>query len=102
MVVFEEILPLPVMALVCVGMVSLIVLMMSKSKKAEKQLKSKFKTSKPDEKPIFRGNLTKEEVSRHNTSEDAWIIVDGKVYDITTYVDLHPGGRAYLMTISYI
>jgi len=93
MVVFEEILPLPVMALVCVGMISLIVLMLSRLKKDDKQIKSKYKTSKPEEKPKFRGNLSKTEVSRHNSSADAWIIVDGKVYDVTTYVDLHPGGR---------
>lgn len=93
MAVFEEILPLPVMALLCVGMLSLIVLIMSKPASSEKQIKSKYKTSKPEAKPVFRGNLTKEEVSRHNSASDAWIIVDGKVYDVTTYVDLHPGGK---------
>ena len=25
-----------------------------------------------------------------------WIIVDGKVYDVTEYVDIHPGGDAIL------
>jgi Cytochrome b5-like Heme/Steroid binding domain len=34
---------------------------------------------------------TPEEVSTHNIASDAWIIVDGKVYDITDYIgQLHP------------
>jgi len=32
----------------------------------------------------------------HNVPKDAWIIVDNKVYDITSYVDSHPGGDSIL------
>lgn len=36
--------------------------------------------------------LTPEEVARHNSPQDCWIIVEGKVYDVTGYLTLHPGG----------
>ena len=28
--------------------------------------------------------------------KDAWIVVKGRVYDVTAYVDDHPGGAAIL------
>ncbi len=39
---------------------------------------------------------TKEEVATHKTSGDCWTIINGKVYDITTYVSQHPGGAEIL------
>lgn len=35
--------------------------------------------------------FTREEVSRHATEEDLWIIIDSAVYDLSEFVDLHPG-----------
>jgi uncharacterized membrane protein len=35
---------------------------------------------------------TAEEVSRHNSATDCWTIVDGFVYDVTTFTRRHPGG----------
>ena len=37
------------------------------------------------------------EVSKHNTPEDAWMVVHGKVYAVTAYLPYHPGGKATLM-----
>jgi cytochrome b involved in lipid metabolism len=39
---------------------------------------------------------TAEDVGRHNKAEDVWIILKGKVYDVTPYVNEHPGGAAIL------
>ncbi|CAO3699662.1 unnamed protein product [Rhizopus microsporus] len=32
------------------------------------------------------------EVRKHNSAEDLWIIIDDAVYDLSRFVDLHPGG----------
>lgn len=42
-------------------------------------------------------SFTREEVSTHNKDGDLWIIVDSKVYDITRFKDLHPGGASVLL-----
>lgn len=36
--------------------------------------------------------FTLEEIKKHNTEKDCWIIVNDRVYDCTEYLDLHPGG----------
>lgn len=37
------------------------------------------------------------EVAKHNTAGDAWIVIDGLVYDVTRFAALHPGGRQLLI-----
>jgi cytochrome b involved in lipid metabolism len=37
------------------------------------------------------------EVKKHNTRTDCWTILRGKVYDITPYLEFHPGGIDKLM-----
>ncbi len=36
--------------------------------------------------------ITMDEVNKHNTEHDVWIVVNDKVYDCTEYLELHPGG----------
>jgi alkylation response protein AidB-like acyl-CoA dehydrogenase/predicted heme/steroid binding protein len=41
--------------------------------------------------------VSMEELAKHNTAEDAWVMVDGVVYNVTKFAKLHPGGRAVLL-----
>ncbi|CAO3593398.1 unnamed protein product [Absidia cylindrospora] len=41
--------------------------------------------------------FTYEQVAEHNKREDLWMIIDNKVYDITEFVDEHPGGEEVLI-----
>ena len=34
--------------------------------------------------------FTFEEVSRHSTKDDCWLIIEDKVYDVTRYIPKHP------------
>ncbi len=36
--------------------------------------------------------ISQAEVEQNNDTESCWTIVDGKVYDITSYIPRHPGG----------
>lgn len=92
-----------VVALAVAAVAYLIISRKSDYKKQLDQLKPEpagkaKKWVKPTEMKLF----TAEEVAKHNKSDDAWIIVRdrqtgvSKVYDVTSYVDEHPGGESIL------
>ena len=39
------------------------------------------------------------EVKKHNKKNDAWTIIEKKVYDITTWIPTHPGGDVILKAV---
>lgn len=44
----------------------------------------------------MKAKLTREEVAKNNTEESLWCIIDHKVYDLTDFIDAHPGGSVVL------
>ncbi len=43
--------------------------------------------------------LSAQEVAGHNTAADCWSIVNGNVYNLTSYVQRHPGGSSVIKNI---
>ena len=39
------------------------------------------------------------DVAKHNTAQDCYMEINGKVYDITSYFGSHPGGDSYLKAV---
>jgi nitrate reductase (NAD(P)H) len=37
--------------------------------------------------------FTLEEIQKHDKMDDAWLIINNKVYDVTSVLDWHPGGK---------
>ncbi|KAI8960333.1 FMN-dependent dehydrogenase-domain-containing protein [Daldinia sp. FL1419] len=37
------------------------------------------------------------ELAKHNTASSCWIVINAKVYDVTPYLEHHPGGPAILV-----
>lgn len=40
---------------------------------------------------------TTDEVSQHNSKDSCWVIVHGKVYDVTEFLPEHPGGEKIIL-----
>jgi cytochrome b involved in lipid metabolism len=67
--------------------------------KNQKELQEFFKQN-PDPLGVQKSGgykeYTMEEVSQHNAPPSIWSVYNGDVYDITMYVNVHPGGKKIL------
>lgn len=41
--------------------------------------------------------ITQDELATHDSAESCWIQIDQSVYDVTNFLDKHPGGRERLL-----
>ncbi|XP_053127435.1 cytochrome b5 [Hemicordylus capensis] len=41
--------------------------------------------------------LTLAEVAKRNTQQETWLVIHGHVYDVTRFLDEHPGGEEVLL-----
>ena len=44
--------------------------------------------------------LTLEEVAKHTTKDDCWVVVNGDVLDVTKFLPDHPGGELAILTFA--
>jgi len=63
----------------------------------EQQAVAKPVKSSPDSlRKRQNARFSVKEISQHNKREDCWLIIEDKVYDVTSFVDKHPGGDILL------
>jgi L-lactate dehydrogenase (cytochrome) len=41
--------------------------------------------------------ISYEEVQKHNTRQSCWVIIEGQVYDVTSFLDAHPAGAGIIL-----
>jgi L-lactate dehydrogenase (cytochrome) len=41
--------------------------------------------------------LTADTITKHHTRQSCWVVVEGHVYDLTEYLDDHPGGAEIIL-----
>ena len=41
-----------------------------------------------------------EEVARHKSKDDLWVVLNGMVYDLTTFYKSHPGGAKLILDVA--
>ncbi|CAL1128826.1 unnamed protein product [Cladocopium goreaui] len=46
------------------------------------------------------GGISMAEVAKHNSKSDCWVVVDGQVLDVTSFLSEHPGGELAILTFA--
>lgn len=43
--------------------------------------------------------LTADEIKKHNSATSGWVVIEKRVYDVSSYITKHPGGRVLLSAL---
>ena len=46
----------------------------------------------------FKSLLGRDEVARHATASDCWVIISNEVFDVTKFLEEHPGGKRVILS----
>ena len=46
------------------------------------------------------GGISLADVAKHNSKADCWVVVDGQVLDVTSFLSEHPGGELAILTFA--
>lgn len=43
------------------------------------------------------GNIDGAEIAKHNTKQSCWIVLESNAYDVTKFMNEHPGGAPIIL-----
>merc|ERR1719486_1522883 len=71
---------------------------MNESKVVAAKAPAKKEKEKKEKKSSGGGGLTMDEVAKHTSKADCWVVVNGEVLDVTKFLSEHPGGELGILT----
>ncbi len=73
---------------------------LAENQKTENQVQNKNTYEETQEvTPESEKTFTMAEVEKHNSKESCWSVIRGKVYDLTDWINKHPGGADKILNI---
>ncbi|KAK7321592.1 hypothetical protein VNO77_32392 [Canavalia gladiata] len=64
------------------------------------QFHFKMRMAEPSSLTTTTNYISSEELSKHNKPNDAWISINGKIYNVSDWLHHHPGGELPLLTLA--
>lgn len=46
----------------------------------------------------FKTLLGRDEIARHATASDCWVVIENEVFDVTKFLEEHPGGKRVILS----